>query len=377
MEFLGRVKCAILGARGLVAQRLLQRLVNHHWLIPTHVFGSKESDGIGVNEIPWSFNEPRPDFPDIIVRAMGESNELASELISQGVRIVFSALPDSPASMIEEDLARSGLVVLSHSTIHRHSEIVPLIVPEVNPEHLDLLETQNEFGSGALVSCSNCMVVPLAVSLAPIVRKFPVNSISISTEQSVSGAGRRVLERYREGVMPGPEIIGESQSIESELRRILNEYDSSESDSANLKINAQCKRFPREFGHSATVTVDLGRDVSAHEVIEAWSDFHSLVQHLDLPSGTKKPLIFASETGPSTTSLNYKKSNKLDIDMQKSMDVLVGDINISGSKLRYRVASDNTVRGAAGNSILLAEMMLAQGIIHDSKNILKSSQNIR
>ena len=89
MEVLGRVKCAILGARGLVAQRLLQRLVNHHWLIPTHVFGSKESDGIGVNEIPWSFNEPRPDFPDIIVRAMGVCIELATELIAQGGSIVF------------------------------------------------------------------------------------------------------------------------------------------------------------------------------------------------------------------------------------------------------------------------------------------------
>ena len=377
MGAVGRVNCAVLGARGLVAQRLLQRLVNHHWLIPTHVFGSKESDGISVNELPWSFNEPRPDFPDITVRVMGESNELASELLAQGVRIVFSALPDSPASMIEEDLARSGLVVLSHSTIHRHSEMVPLIVPEVNPGHLDLLEIQDGYGPGALVACSNCMVVPLAISLAPIVRKFPVNSIDISTEQSISGAGREALERYREGVTSKPEIIGESQSIESELRRILGENDSSESRITDIKINAQCRRFPREFGHSATVTVDLGKDVSAHEVIEAWSNFQSLVQQLDLPSGTKKPLIFVSETGPSASLPNYEKSTKLDNNLQKSMDVLVGDIRILGSKLCYKVASDNTVRGAAGNSILLAEMLLAQGIIHDSRNILKSNQRIR
>ena len=377
MSTLGRVNCAILGARGLVAQRLLQRLVNHHWLIPTHVFGSKESDGIWVDEIPWSFNELRPDLPDIIVREMGESDELASELISQGVRIVFSALPDYPASMIERDLARSGLVVLSHSTIHRHTESVPLVVPEVNPEHLALLEKQHEFGSGALVACSNCMVVPLAISLAPIVEHFPVRSIDILTEQSVSGAGRVVLERYREGIMPPSEIIGESESVESELRRILVKRDSSLSTTAEIEISAECKRFPREFGHSATVTVDFDKKVSAHEIVEAWSDFQSLVQSLDLPSATEKPAIFVSESDILTPVIKSKSLGETEYNLQKSMDVSISDITVSEGKLCFKVASDNTVRGAAGNSILLAEMMLAQSIIHDSENPLKSSQNIR
>ena len=377
MSTLGRVKCAILGARGLVAQRLLQRLVNHHWLIPTHVFGSKESDGIGVNEIPWSFKEPRHDFPDIIVREMGESDELASELISQGVRIVFSALPDYPASMIERDLARSGLVVLSHSTIHRHTESVPLVVPEVNPEHLTLLEEQHEFGSGALVACSNCMVVPLAISLAPIVAQFPVSSIDILTKQSVSGAGRKALERYREGIMPPPDIIGESDSVESELRRILGKKDSSLHTISNIEISAECKRFPREFGHSATVTVDFDKKVSAHEIVEAWSNFQTLVQSLDLPSATTKPVIFVSESDIPTPIRKSKSLGEMEDNLQKSMDVSISDITVSEGKLCFKVASDNTVRGAAGNSILLAEMMLAQSIIHDTKNPLRYSQNIR
>ena len=377
MRTLGRVRCAILGARGLVAQRLLERLANHHWLVPTHIYGSKESEGISVREIPWSFNQPRPEFPDIIVREMGKSDELASELISQGVRIVFSALPDFPASAIEEDLARSGLVVLSHSKIHRHSEMIPLIVPEVNADHLDLLDLQYEFGPGALVACSNCMVVPLAVSLAPILRKFPVNSIHISTEQSVSGAGRRILERYRDGVIPDPEIVGESESVESELRRILGRYEESGINIAEIEIVAECKRASREFGHSASVTVELGKNTSAHEVIEAWSDFQSLVQHLDLPSGTKKPLIFVSDIGNSISSLNPSDSRILGEGQQKTMEVSVGDVNVSGDKLCFKVASDNTVRGAAGNSVLLAEMMLAQGIIHDLKNTLTPSQHVR
>ena len=117
MSTLGRVKCAILGSRGLVAQRLLQRLSDHHWLAPVCIVGSSESERMKVSEIPWSFGEPKPPLPELEVIGIGKNGELASHLISIGVRIVFSALPDSPASYIEEDLARAGLVVISHSTI--------------------------------------------------------------------------------------------------------------------------------------------------------------------------------------------------------------------------------------------------------------------
>ncbi len=377
MDTLGRVRCAILGSRGLVAQRLLQILTNHHWLVPTHVVGSKESAGISTNDIPWVFNESKPDLSEIIVREMGSGDELASELISQGVRIVFSALPDYPASVIEEDLARSGLVVLSHSTVHRHSDMVPLVIPEVNPHHLDLLEVQTEFGLGALVSCSNCMVVPLAISLAPILRKFPVKSIRIHTEQSISGAGRGALERFREGVIPRPEIIGEPESVVSELRRILETHEGPESSNTDIEITAECERVHREFGHSAKVEVELSKNFSAHELIEAWSHFQSIAGGLDLPSINQKPLIFVSDINQTISSINSSNTEPSEEIMQRLMNVYVGEVNISEGKLCFKVVSDNTVRGAAGNSILLAEMMLAQGIIHDSENTLKSSQNIR
>jgi len=194
VDTFGRVKCAVLGARGLVAQRLIQRLTDHHWFAPVIVVGSPESEGMMVSEIPWSFTEPRPALPDLCVTGIGKDGELAKQLISEGVRIVFSALPDSPASLIERDLAKSGLVVISHSTIHRHSHNTPLVVPEVNNDHLRLLESQTEYGEGMLVSCSNCMVVPLAITLAPVIRDLPVVSITITTEQSLSGGGRKTLE---------------------------------------------------------------------------------------------------------------------------------------------------------------------------------------
>ena len=106
-----------------------------------------------VSEIPWSFRETKPSLPEFRIIGIGQNGELASHLISEGVRIVFSALPDSPASYIEEELAKAGLVVISHSTVHRHSQLIPLVVPGVNNDHLGLIDLQSGFGKGMLVSC--------------------------------------------------------------------------------------------------------------------------------------------------------------------------------------------------------------------------------
>ena len=373
VDTLGRVKCAVLGARGLVAQRLIQRLTDHHWFAPVMVVGSLESEGMMVSEIPWSFTEPRPALPDMCVTGIGEDGELAKQLISEGVRIVFSALPDSPASLIERDLAKSGLVVISHSTIHRHSHITPLVVPEVNNDHLRLLESQTEYGEGMLVSCSNCMVVPLAITLAPVIRDLPVVSITITTEQSLSGGGRKTLENSRIGIFPDSSIPGESKSVESELRRILGKYDGSTVKPLGLPIEANCKRVKREFGHSASVTLDFSRDISAHEITTSWSEFLSPVQHLDLPSGLKSPIIFVSNID----NISERSDNPENNSLLNSMEIYIGSIRVYGNSASFDVISDNTVRGAAGNSILLAEMMLAQGIIHDSSSVQLSSHYIQ
>jgi len=373
MDTYGRVKCAILGARGLVAQRLLQRLVNHHWFTPAIVIGSPESEGMRISELPWSFDGPRPSLPDLYVKGVGEEGDLAKRLVSEGVRIVFSALPDSPASVIEKDLAMAGLVVISHSTIHRHSETVPLVVPEVNNDHLKVIDLQIDYAGGMIVSCSNCMVVPLAISLAPMVRELPVERVSISTEQSLSGGGRMTLENSRKGDFPDSEIPGESLSVVSELKRILGVFDGAVVKPLDLQIHANCKRVNREFGHSASVTLNFSRTVSAHEITSAWSDFETSVQQINLPSGTKSPIFFVSNMDNA-----LEHSNKPENDfLQDSMGVYIGNIQVSGKIVTFDVISDNTVRGAAGNSVLLAEMMLAQGIIHDSSSSKFIGQHIQ
>ncbi len=377
MSTLGRVQCAVLGARGLVAQRLLHRLANHHWLVPTCVIGSPESEGMCVNDIPWSFNQPREKLPDIIVKGIGERGELASYLVSEGVRIVFSAVPDSVSSLIEEELATAGLVVISHSTIHRHSDVVPLIVPEVNADHLSLLDLQYEFGSGLLVSCSNCVVIPLAISIAPILRNFPVTDIQISTEQSLSGGGREMLERSRKGKYPDSEIIGEALSVETELKRILGDFKGVGIRILDLEVNTECRRVPREFGHSARVTLEFGKKVSISEIVNTWKDFHSPVQLLDLPSSAIAPVLLVPDIDVAFSAISEAELTHQEIGLKSQMEVFLGDVEVSGNSLSFTVISDNTVRGAAGNSVLLSELMLAQGIIHDSSYSRQSWGDIR
>ena len=374
MSTLGRVKCAVLGARGLVAQRLLQRLAGHHWFVPVCVVGSPESDGEKITDLPWSFSGPRPSFPELEVIGIGQNDELANHLISEGVRIVFSALPDSPASYIEEELAMAGLVVISHSTIHRHSEKVPLIVPEVNNDHLKLIDFQLDYGQGMLVSCSNCMVVPLAISIAPLVRGIPAERIMISTEQSLSGGGRTMLENSRKKIFPDAKIPGESLSVESELKRILGDFDGLVVEPTKISVEAECKRVRREFGHSASVTVYFSQNVSAHQVMDIWSDFQTPIQHLDLPSSGKSPIRFVSDIEGAIDIPQKLEHTTTQQSLQSYMEVNIGNIQVSGNIVSFDVISDNTIRGAAGNSVLLAEMMLAQGIIHDSSSALHLGQ---
>ena len=161
--------------------------------------------------------------------------------------------------------------------------------------------------------------------------------------------------------------------VESELRRILGKYDGSTVKPLGLPIEANCKRVKREFGHSASVTLDFSRDISAHEITTSWSEFLSPVQHLDLPSGLKSPIIFVSNID----NISERSDNPENNSLLNSMEIYIGSIRVYGNSASFDVISDNTVRGAAGNSILLAEMMLAQGIIHDSPSSQFIRQDVR
>lgn len=362
MDAYGRVRCAILGATGLVAQRFFQRLQFHPWLEPVAVVGSPETAGTPYDECRWSLDEERPPPSDLIIAGLDNLPSLIEEFQSLGVRIIFSALPDEPAERVERNLAAAGFLVISHAQIHRLQPDVPLIVPEVNIQHLSLLHKQSGSSDGRLISCSNCMVLPIAITLSPLIQIAGIKSVRISTQQALSGGGRMLLARGRTGRRISSEIPGEAESIVTELTKIM---------SSEFDIEASCGRVMRDHGHYARIEVEFEDQVSAHQVIRAWRESYSRSQELNLPSAANRPIIFVDgELDDDHRWVGFEEIEHPAHDLKAAMAVAVGEVEIEGSNLRFSLMADNTIRGAAGYSVLLVEQLLADGLLHDNNTIL-------
>ena len=359
------VNCAVLGSRGLVAQRYLQRLVNHDWFNPVSIIGSSSTVGMNIQDLPWNLDEPRPQLPNITVLGLNNFDALVSELKEKNVSVIFSALPDSIANEVEQPLAERGFCVISHALIHRLKRDVPLVIPDINSDHLKILESQS-FGTGSLISCSNCMVVPIALTLYPLMVEYDFSSVNIVTEQSLSGGGRKMLERGRSGLTIDSSIPGESESIISELNRILGKKNEGIFQEANLDVKVWCSRSSHDFGHLATVEIIFSNNISAHEIIEAWQNFSSDTFDSRLPSSSKILNFIDGKLDPIKHRWGDSIANLPDKNLSAGMSVYVGEIEVTGKKLKFKLLSDNTIRGAAGHGVLLAELLLAEEIIQDN-----------
>ena len=359
------VNCAILGSRGLVAQRYLQRLVNHDWFDPVSVIGSSSTVGMNIRDLPWNLDEPRPQLPSIAILGLNDFDALVSELKGKNVSVIFSALPDSVANEVEQPLAERGFCVISHALIHRLKRDVPLVIPDINSDHLKILESQS-FGAGSLISCSNCMVVPIALTLYPLMAEYDFSSVNIVTEQSLSGGGRKMLERGRSGLTIDSSIPGESESIVSELNRILGKKNEGIFQEANLDVKVWCSRSSHDFGHLATVEIIFSNNISAHGIIEAWQNFSSDNFDSRLPSSSKIINFVDGKLDPVKHRWGDSIANHPDKNLSAGMSVCVGEIEVTGKKLKFKLLSDNTIRGAAGYGVLLAELLLAEEKIQDN-----------
>ena len=359
------VNCAVLGSRGLVAQRYLQRLVNHDWFNPVSIIGSSSTVGMNIQDLPWNLDEPRPQLPNIIVLGLNNFDALVSELKEKNVSVIFSALPDSIANEVEQPLAERGFCVISHALIHRLKRDVPLVIPDINSDHLKILESQS-FGTGSLISCSNCMVVPIALTLCPLMVEYDFSSVNIVTEQSLSGGGRKMLEKGRSGLTIDSSIPGESESIISELNRILGKKNEGIFQEANLDVKVWCSRSSHDFGHLATVEIIFSNNISAHEIIEAWQNFSSDTFDSRLPSSSKIINFVDGKLDPIKHRWGDSIANLPDKNLSAGMSVYVGEIEVTGKKLKFKLLSDNTIRGAAGYGVLLAELLVAEEIIQDN-----------
>jgi aspartate-semialdehyde dehydrogenase len=348
-----KIEVGILGATGMVGQRFVQLLADHPWFEITALAASERSVGIPYGEAcHWVVSEEMPVVAkDIVVQ------ECEPHL---NCRLVFSALPAEAAGPIEEEFAAAGYAVSSNARNHRLDPDVPLLVPEVNPDHVALIETQrrNRGWKGFIVTNPNCCAAPLALALKPLWDRFGIATLNVATMQALSGAGYPGVPSLDILDNVIPYIAGEEEKVESEPLKILGRLEGEAVKEAEMIISAQCHRVATREGHLGAVSVKLGQEADRKEVVEALQSFRGALQDLGLPSAPERPIVVREE--------NDRPQPRLDRDEGEGMSVVVGRVReCPVLDYKFLVLGHNTIRGAAGAAILNAELLEAQGYLED------------
>jgi aspartate-semialdehyde dehydrogenase len=333
----------------MVGQRFVQLLAAHPWFEITALAASERSVGRPYGEAcHWVVSEEVPaPVRDIVVQ------ECKPDL---PCRLVFSALPAEVAGPVEEGFAAAGYAVSSNARSHRLDPDVPLLIPEVNPDHLALIEIQRRRRGwkGFIVTSPNCSVTQLVLALTPLWERFRIEAVNITTMQALSGAGYPGVPSLDILDNVIPYIPGEEEKLEGEPLKLLGQLEREVIKEAGLAISAQCHRVPTRDGHLEAVSVKLGRRASHGEVVEALRSFRGLPQELRLPSAPTYPLVVREEAD--------RPQPRLDRDEGDGMSVVVGRVReCPVFDYKFLVLGHNTARGAAGGSILNAELLAAQG----------------
>lgn len=345
-----RIEVGVLGATGMVGQQFIHQLAGHPWFSLRWLAASERSEGKRYSQAaPWRLETP---VPDGIAEQTVESCTPGA-----GPRLVFSALDANVAGDIERAFADAGHVVVSNARNHRMDPTVPLLVPEVNAEHLALLRTQAKLrsGKGAIVTNPNCSTVVLTMALAPL-RAFGLRSCVVSTMQAVSGAGYPGVPSLDILGNVIPFISGEEEKIESETRKILGRF-AGESAGVELHpvaVSAHTNRVPVIDGHTETVSVKLDAQPSAQEIRAAFDGFSGAPQRLGLPTAPVPPVLYLDQPN--------RPQPRFDAGRGRGMTVTVGRLRpCAVLDWKFVALGHNTVRGAAGAAVLNGELMAAEG----------------
>jgi aspartate-semialdehyde dehydrogenase len=340
-------KVAILGATGVVGQRLIQLLEKHPWFEVEVLAASERSatkkyrtacKWISESEMPTDIGEMT------LVNSDTHSVERECD-----IDMVFSALPGDIAGSVEEGFAKK-YPVFSKASAHRLEKDIPLMIPEVNPEHLSLISVQKKRRrwKGFISTDPNCSTIQLAITLKPLM-VFKPKKVVVSTMQAVSGAGYPGVASMDiiDNILPY--IPDEEEKIESETLKVLGNFDGAEVRPANIAISAGCNRVNVKDGHLQWVFAELGTNPSIREVREAFENFKGEPQKLNLPSAPENPIIVRNEPN--------RPQPRLDRDAGSGMSVTVGRVRHDRVlTIRYVCLSHNTIRGAAGAALLSAEL---------------------
>jgi aspartate-semialdehyde dehydrogenase len=354
----------ILGATGMVGQRFIQLLENHPWFEIAWLAASDRSSGKTYGEAAkWRLDTP---LPDRIARMT-----IAPADPDGAPRVVFASVDTAIALDMEPRFAAAGCAVISNSSAFRMAPNVPLVIPEVNAEHLYLIEEQpsRAESGGYMVTNPNCSAIGLVLTLKPIEERFGIEQIFVTTMQAVSGAGYPGVPSMDILGNVVPYIKSEEEKMEAETLKLLGRLEGHAVTPLAARMSASCNRVAVEDGHTESVSIKLGnklgRPATREEILEAWAEFHPLAG-LDLPTAPAQPIEWAAQ--------DDRPQPRLDRNRGRGMAVTAGRLRpCNVLDWKFTVLSHNTIRGAAGAAILNAELLASLGKLEPLQVLAASS----
>lgn len=343
-----RIPVAVLGATGTVGQKFILLLDNHPYFEVRELVASSRSAGLKYAEVcHWNQNSPiPPQVAGMVVKSTEDTLESP---------LLFSGMDASVAGELEEAYARHGHFVITNSRNHRMDPDVPIVIPEINHDHLAIIRHQGY--RGGIVTNSNCSTMFLSMALAPIHRVFGVEAVQVSTMQAISGAGYPGVPSMDIIGNVIPYIGGEEEKMERETQKILGTLEGGRIVPAPFVVSAQCNRVPVFDGHMETLSIKLRNPVGVEEVRQVLRGFRGLPQEIGLPSAPEHPLVLMDEPDRPQPARDVWRNN--------GMSTLIGRIRpCSIFDIKMVILGHNTIRGAAGAGVLNGEAMLRLGYLN-------------
>lgn len=346
-------RTAVLGAGGWIGQHFIRLLDGHPDLGDPLLVGGKRSAGKSLAEL-WQLPESPPPagLADVRIRSLTPTG-----LVRAGVEVAFSALPTEEAGPVERALARRGVAVFSNASAHRMDPKVPLVIPEINGDHLRAVRTQGT--TGFIVTNSNCSTAGLALAVAPLVKLLRPRAVYVSTYQALSGAGYPGVPSLAIGDNLLPYIRDEEEKMAEETEKILGRFQG-RFRPASLPVQAHCVRVGTREGHLETVTLVAGHRATAKEIVRTWDTFRPLRSDVPLRTAPDVPVIYRPEADRPQPLRDRWAGTPASA---RGMAVSVGRLRVDGPHVRFVLLVHNAVRGGAGGSVLNAELALREGFL--------------
>jgi aspartate-semialdehyde dehydrogenase len=345
-----RIEVGILGATGMVGQQFVKFLQNHPWFEITWLGASDRSAGKTYREATsWRLDGTMP--------ANVEAMKVEDCKPGNAPRLVFSSMDASVATEIEQAFAQAGHVIVSNSRNHRMEPDVPLLIPEINSDHLKIipLQQRRRGWKGQIATNPNCSTVTLAMALAPL-KQFGITKVLATTMQAISGAGYPGVASMDINANVIPFIGSEEEKMQQETQKILGEFTGDAIRPLAAKVSAHCNRVPVVNGHMVATSVELERKVGVAELIEAIGEYRSVPQERKLPSAPPRPVIYMEEKD--------RPQPRRDAERERGMTVFVGRLReCPVLDYKFMALGHNTIRGAAGAAVLNAELMHSEGLL--------------